>query len=440
MFDGRLSIGPDPAEEQSLWLQAEAAAKLQRQFLASAIMMGEESDHAEQVLAAVSLVGSLPDMTAAAFLLHPSVRYWLQASRRTTSAEHRAHRHRVIDELSSLVWPLATLSRLGGVTWRVVADERGGIRMPPFGSYLELSDAHASQPILISSRRDEIELRTSEGELLGALMWEEADDGCPAIRAIRGGVQEVYFQRLFGGNTMIDSRDPFLRVKLTGTNQRKNGTDFFAVSADLYDDSLPVPHIADAAALIEEVWPEIAQDIGIFTHVIVPIWLPKAQRGAFTVSSRQGAIFVGEGNCDDVAEMILHENAHVKLRQIQLIDTLLRDPLDETIKIAVPWRPDPRPVPGVIEGLFVFSHVAEFHLKREPRSAELDSRTERLVAHLVAAYEAVVDCADLTEAGEEFISEIGDWIRSLADRVNCPAAGVAARLSSTGKEPVVVPD
>ena len=47
---------------------------------------------------------------------------------------------------------------------------------------------------------------------------------------------------------------------------------------------------------------------------------------AFTVSSRQGAIYIGQAPVDTTIEMLIHENAHVKLRQIQALDPLYRTP------------------------------------------------------------------------------------------------------------------
>ena len=41
-----------------------------------------------------------------------------------------------------------------------------------------------------------------------------------------------------------------------------------------------------------------------------------------------------------MVEMLLHENAHVKLRQIQVLDSLLEDQWDGNMRFAVPWRPD----------------------------------------------------------------------------------------------------
>ena len=114
--------------------------------------------------------------------------------------------------------------------------------------------------------------------------------------------------------------------------------------------------------------------------------------------------------------MILHENAHVKLRQIQMLDTLLDDPLDEQVRISVPWRPDPRPMPGIFEGLFVFAHVAEYHKRRAKRiGCEISlKRVGQLTRDLQHAAAALAKHAVLTDRGQEFFKALCSWVDELS--------------------------
>ncbi|MFN3228247.1 MAG: aKG-HExxH-type peptide beta-hydroxylase [Asticcacaulis sp.] len=362
-------------------------------------------------MAVLRLIADLPDSHLAAFLLHPAVRYWLQAVRRTGHPDLADHRPLVHESLPSLVWALASLSQCNITEWRVRADALGGLRVIPFGVYIELGAERAGQNLSIRLDAEQFRLCDLSGEDLAFFQWTHTDVGYPVPVCLRGSAAVRVFETIFSGQVVIEARDPFLRVHLTGTNQRRDGTEFFTVeTGPLYDESRSVPHIHVAAEKLESVWPEAAEDIGLFSPVLVPIWLPHTQRGAFTVSSRQGAIFIGEGDEAEVIEMLLHENAHVKLRQIQLLDTLLEDPLDDSLRVSVPWRPDPRPIPGVLEGLFVFSHVAEFHRRYDAAGVLSRSRVESLSRDLRAAHDLVRQSARLTAEGKLFLDDLGEWI------------------------------
>ena len=150
--------------------------------------------------------------------------------------------------------------------------------------------------------------------------------------------------------------------------------------------------------------------------MLVPADFGSGQTSAFTVSSRQGAIFIGDGSPDELVEMILHENAHVKLRQIQILDTLLADPLNEEVRASVPWRPDPRPMPGIFEGLFVFAHVAEYHRRRANNAhcPASQKRVGRLTRDLEHAASALAKHAVLTPRGQLFLGAMCAWVDELA--------------------------
>ena len=154
-------------------------------------------------------------------------------------------------------------------------------------------------------------------------------------------------------------------------------------------------------------------------RTIVPLKADHTAYSAFTVLSRQGAVFVGDAPPPDLAEMLLHETAHVKLRQMQLLDSVLTDPFDESFKVSVPWRPDPRPLPGVLEGVLCFCHVAEFQVRRLSRGVDdLQPSTRDRLIHLRRAYQVICDHAQLTEGGLAVLEALGMWIDDLERRAN----------------------
>ena len=97
----------------------------------------------------------------------------------------------------------------------------------------------------------------------------------------------------------------------------------------------------------------------------------------------------------------------------------MRDPLDESVRLPVPWWPDPRPIPGILEGLFVFAHIAEFELRLWRRAPERLAR-DRLLARLADLCYAA-DCLDqraaVTAEGAAFLAGMQSWLDDLQGRV-----------------------
>jgi uncharacterized protein len=97
--------------------------------------------------------------------------------------------------------------------------------------------------------------------------------------------------------------------------------------------------------------------------------------------------------------LLLHEFQHVKLHG--LIDMYdLFDPSDVR-RMPVPWRPDPRPVEGVLHG--AYAHLALAHLWRSRGDS---GRVEylRLRDWVSKAAEALVRAGSLTPDGELFVA------------------------------------
>ena len=68
-----------------------------------------------------------------------------------------------------------------------------------------------------------------------------------------------------------------------------------------------------------------------------------------------------------LGELLVHEMQHVKLTALcDLMD--LFDPADSTT-YQVPWRPDPRPVDGVLNGTYAYLAVGELWRSRSRQRA-----------------------------------------------------------------------
>ncbi len=371
-----------------------------------------------QTLSAFQALESLPTPSRHQIVLHPSFNYWLQAVRRLLAQVDPNEFSSYFSRLPEFVWleqvKLGSLQR----EWLLSTDEFGGLRCPGSGIYIELGKEYALQPVRLSPAMQSVVLVCNDGLRVQIPIEEFQNRPAPEeFPTIDEHGYEITRSCSVGEGIEVTTRDPWLRVRITGTNQRTSGTVFFGSDESVYPQSFSVERLSSALTTLAEYWQFGYGDIGIFTRAIVPVKI-QPQNGnnfAFTVSSRQGAVYIGDADVFATVEMLLHENAHVKLRQVQILDTLLKDPLDESVKVQVPWRPDPRPIPGVFEGVFVFSHIAEFHRLRWTKDADHYSRDRvRVLARdLGDAIKAIEISGSLTETGWSFLSATKEWCNVL---------------------------
>jgi len=415
MFQGRLSIGKDIHLAQSCDLQLEVMRKNRAQCARDIANLVDDFSHPKEGLKALQSILALSEQSANLLIRHPSFQYWSRAVKRKSDEHALEFRRRLADELQSIVWAITGVEFADEVSWNVVADYRGGLRALPLGCYIELGEKFAGRKLMLRTADDHVHV-LADGMPLCTLQMADDKSGNPTLVALSENVEVVRHPRIFFGACEVGSRDPWLRVRLTGSNQRRDGADVFGVDDLSYNVSRRNESIEPAAQLICDMWPEAARDIATFTSVIVPYWRTPPDNSSFSVGTRQGAIYISEGSPQQVAEALLHENAHVKLRQMQAIDNLLRYPRDDRVTIKVPWRPDPRPLPGVFEGMFVFAHISEFCVRLSRATSVASERARELVGSLRDVYHQFVDKAQMTNEGDNFLNELGVWIEDIRAR------------------------
>jgi HEXXH motif-containing protein len=95
---------------------------------------------------------------------------------------------------------------------------------------------------------------------------------------------------------------------------------------------------------------------------------PISDRTAGTASRHAfGAVGTVPADADGLAVLLVHEFQHVKLGEV----LELCDPSDPTtrIRLRVPWRPDPRPVEGVLQGTYAHLAIADIWRARSDAPA-----------------------------------------------------------------------
>jgi HEXXH motif-containing protein len=165
--------------------------------------------------------------------------------------------------------------------------------------------------------------------------------------------------------------------------------------------------------LLDEAWallvrrhPGYAAELAHVGPVIVPV---SRSRGlvASSSSSSFGAIVIATPeSAATLAETLVHELQHSKLNAV--LD-LVR--LEEGVPrlCYAPWRRDPRPLPGLLHGIYAFMSVAEYW--RWQRHADPGSRHAnfKFLYHreqVRAAVRAVAAMPELTEFGKRLVDAV----------------------------------
>ncbi|GIH95797.1 HEXXH motif domain-containing protein [Planobispora siamensis] len=201
----------------------------------------------------------------------------------------------------------------------------------------------------------------------------------------------------------------------------------------------------------------VADEVASAVTVLVP--LRSVDFGQNSASAREsfGAVALSEPRSGlGLAATFAHEIQHVKLTA--LIDMVDLTVPDDGRRYYAPWRPDPRPASGLLQGAYAFMGVADFwrrRLGRETGATAFRARVEtvrwREGAYLVTGTLLRSGC--LTERGEEFVAGMrrtleamlgepadlasaaqahreAEWHRDTWNRRNAGRAGVAPAAGS----------
>jgi HEXXH motif-containing protein len=181
--------------------------------------------------------------------------------------------------------------------------------------------------------------------------------------------------------------------------------------------------------------PVVADEVAAMISVLTPLRAPGGRSVSATARHAFGALMLSAP--DDARSLALtmtHEVAHAKLSA--LLDLVPMTVRDDGRRFYAPWRDDPRPASGLLQGAYAFLGVAGFWL----RQSEISDREAALAefARWYGGVRRVVDTlrssGQLTPAGDEFVAGIDGTLRDW-EAVPVPAATLAkAKLASEEHE------
>lgn len=172
---------------------------------------------------------------------------------------------------------------------------------------------------------------------------------------------------------------------------------------------------AEWSKLLDEAWdiltlshPASARELAAGLRMLGPIE-PDADTVGASASAAFGAIRLSaNGSAPDFAEALVHEMQHSKLNALLALVKLTTDDAGHYL---APWRDDPRPLIGMLHGVYAFTCGIEFWLHHEPTAAEVEARHIAFnIAHrrtqVRRALNTLGGCGHLTRPGQVLVETV----------------------------------
>ncbi len=295
-----------------------------------------------------------------------------------------------IGHIYSLAAAAAVRARVGNFRTSVPV-WRGDVTLPTLG-LVQLGDAPECETAELHSSGGRIEIRT--GDRVVVLPADPTADapGWQGIRTAELGTGRRRF------SVRLDDVDPYRGLFGPMAPDRLRPEDLVTWRALL----------GEAWDLIDRLLPGFAEALPAGLDTIVPrppfpFRLPSASSGEAFGS----ALISRPEDPVTLAAALVHEFQHIRLGGLLQVVRLHND--DRTERLYAPWRDDPRPLGGVVHGIYAFFAVAEFY-----RALGAEQPDDVLAAfeyahwryQVVRTLETVHADEALTEPGRRFLAHV----------------------------------
>jgi HEXXH motif-containing protein len=193
--------------------------------------------------------------------------------------------------------------------------------------------------------------------------------------------------------------------------------------------------LAEWRKLVDEAWHILtrahrpyAEELAVGLRLLAPIEPSRDTVGASSPSAFGGILLSASDSVTEFAEALVHEMQHSKLNAV--LDLVKLTDGDGTRRYLAPWRDDPRPLTGILHGVYAFTCGVEFWLTeaREDRDAQFDIAYRRAQVrhtlitvdsdpHLTNAGQALIDSvsARLSVCEEAVIPQLSTTVTAMVD-------------------------
>ena len=167
----------------------------------------------------------------------------------------------------------------------------------------------------------------------------------------------------------------------------------------------------EAFGLVEKYLPEIADEMRLLLHQIVPVGYFDERHLSASYAEAVGTIYMSlHPNPLTMTEALVHEYQHNKLNVFLFFDPVLTNREDELY--TSPVRPDPRPLRGVLLAVHAFLPIARFYERLlasgdfATKAADLEKRLKAIVQLNREGCEVLLPNARRTDLGRSLFEEI----------------------------------
>jgi uncharacterized protein len=184
--------------------------------------------------------------------------------------------------------------------------------------------------------------------------------------------------------------------------------------------------------LLMAVQPAVGAEVAAVVAAIVP--LSRSTHGHLSSSSPDtfGAVAMSEPpDPDTCASTLTHEVQHLKLCAV--LDVVRLTLPDDGSRYYAPWRDDPRPIAGLLQGAYAYVGVTDFWRRRRQSAADVararaDSEFTLWRAGTTRAIDTLLSSSRLTTAGADFVRSMSETASSwMNDQVSARARAIARR-------------
>ncbi|MCX5138746.1 FxsB family cyclophane-forming radical SAM/SPASM peptide maturase [Streptomyces sp. NBC_00338] len=256
----------------------------------------------------------------------------------------------------------------------------GSVALPPDAALAEVTADAEGFSVRAAGRRVRID-------------WEEGVDGLTPYW------QPVRVVERPGWSVALEDTDP-----LRDRHQWPVAPRLSAGEAKLWAQDL-----AEAWTLIQDELPGYAPGVATGLRVVTPLHAPGGSDVSAASRDAFGAIGAARPDTPELlALLIVHEFQHVKLGAV--LDSLdLHHPDDGGRLFYAPWRPDPRPLDGLLQGTYAHIAVTDFwrvrrHTAQGALAGAAEARFARWREQTTQAVEVLAGSGLLTPLGERFVA------------------------------------
>ncbi|WP_119727844.1 HEXXH motif domain-containing protein [Thermomonospora amylolytica] len=334
-------------------------------------------------------------------LAYPTVGAWLRRTLVALNGDEAGRAAARPGEVTALA--AAAAVRAGHRCAVEVPVREGGIVLPSLGRALIPGQAEA----LVRVEHDRAEIVAGGSVVRVPADPHQDGPGWQALRLlrVRRGDTSVAF--------LLDEHDPDRAAEARST-----------------DDRLGEGELAHWQAMLDEAWPMLAarhrvtaEEVAASIRVLTPLVGSEQHPTSTTPLHALGSIGLSTPpNPHFLAVTLAHEVQHTKLTAL-LGGMPLTGP-DDGARYYAPWREDPRPADGLLQGTYAHLGITAFwRRQREHESGDLRRHADTEFARWREATElgarTLADSGRLTPKGEGFVAELRrtlrPWLREPVD-------------------------